>query len=637
MSKILTLTGAIMLTAALNAGIVRCNPIPDCQNQKFWNNLKSHPHYETLMKRADEMLTEALVSPLPLYLEFSQNGNRINYERKYFVYRNFGPLVAAYCTTEDARYLKNIEARIRVILSLPTWVLPAHDRTLKGYKGEEVVVDLFSARMGGELATLLSIMEPVMDKTLAADVKKAIFHHVITPIEEAVEGKCDPDRFWWLNGTNNWNPVCKQGVITAALRVGMEKARIDRIIKLFFDNFEGYFNSFGSEGYCDEGIAYWGGSCGEYLIIAELLKEYDKRDVLSTEPRMLKAVMYPENIMMSPGFYPAYTDCAINAKPSKGTLQLRDILLGKRKGFSSDLSLPEGLTDLCMRLAYPIDNTPCEVKNDAPYSAFPDAGAFVMRQMPGSSLAVSFKGGHNRESHNHNDVGTYILTVDGVPLVLDPGGEIYTGRTFGPGRYESKLLNSYGHSVPRIDGRLQTNRVGDEAFNPPKNLTPIEDISGVLLKHDISADHAMAKFDLSRVYNHIAGIEKLERTFVFDRKNGGSFTVSDTADFAKAMEFEGAVITLGSVKELGSGKYLISWSNSPIDIVDKRAVLTAQKSQINWADKQIILEVKCSVPYTFSIDTIMEDTYHKLPVYRLAFNAGKNKNVKMEFKYTPVN
>ena len=604
-----------MLAASLNAGIVRWNNTPNCQDQTFWNKLKSHPGYAEMLKSADAKLEEKLTSPLPLYLECSQTGNRVNYENRYFVFRHFGHLVAAYCTTGNEKYLKNIEARIKVILSLPSWVLPAHDRSLKGYKGEEVVVDLFSANMGGELATVLYILEPVMDKKLASDLKQAIFHHVITPIEEAVEGKCSPDRFWWLNGSNNWNPVCKRGVIETILRIGMEKERIEKILKLFFDNFEEYMSSFGNEGYCDEGLSYWGGSCGEYLVISALLKQYDGRDVLSTEPRMLKAIMYPENIMMAPGFYPAYTDCSIESNPEKGgTLQLRDILLGKRKGYSDDIDLPQNLTGLCMRLNYPSDNTPCEVRNDAPYSTFPDAGAFVMRQMPASSLSVSFKGGHNRESHNHNDIGTYIIAVDGVPLVLDPGGEIYTARTFGPGRYESKLLNSYGHSVPKIDGRLQTNRVGADVFNPPKNTTPIELLEGKLLKYDISADYCMAKFDISRVYNHIPGIEKLERTFVFDRKNGGSFTVSDVADFARAIEFEGAVITLGNVKELGNNQYLITWKN-----------------------KSLKLEVISSAPYKFSIDTINEDTYHKLPVYRLTFNAGKNKNIKMEFKYTTVN
>ncbi len=602
-----------MLTASLNAGIVRWNNTPNCQEQTFWNKLKSHPGYAEMLKSADAKLEEKLTSPLPLYLECSQTGNRVNYEKRYFVFRHFGHLVAAYCTTGNVKYLKNIEARLKVILSLPSWVLPAHDRELKGYKGEEVIVDLFSANMGGELATLLYILEPVMDKKLASDVKQAIFHHVITPIEEAVNGKCPPDRFWWLNGSNNWNPVCKRGVIETILRIGMEKERIEKILKLFFDNFENYMASFGNEGYCDEGLGYWGGSCGEYLIISALLKQYDKRDVLSGEPRMLKAIMYPENIMMAPGFYPAYTDCSIEAKPSMYVLQLRNILLGKRKGFSDDIELPESLTGLCLRLNYPIDNTPCEVVNPAAYSLFTEAGCFVARQTAASPMSVSFKGGHNRESHNHNDVGTYIIAVDGVPLVLDPGGEIYSARTFGPGRYESKLLNSYGHSVPRINGKLQTNRVGGDAFNPPKNLTPVKDIQGILLKNGFSLEHGMAKFDISRVYNHIPGIKKLERTFYFDRKNGGSFLVSDEAEFNEAAEFENAVITLGNVKELGNNQYLITWK-----------------------DKSLKFEVKSNVPYKFSIDTIRENTYHKLPVYRLAFTAEKSKNIKMDIIFTPV-
>ena len=628
MPKFLTGAVAIMLTAALNAGIVRWNSTPDCRDQAFWSRIKSHAQYEKLLKRADEMVAEEIVSPLPLYLECSRTGNRVNYERRYFKLRNFGPLVVAYCVTGDARYLKNIEARIRVILSLPSWVLPAHDRQLKAYKGEEVIVDLFSANLAGELATTLYIVEPAMDKNLSAALKKAIFHHVITPIEEVLDGKCSPERFWWLNGSNNWNPVCKRGVIAAILRIGMDKARIEQIIKLFSDNFEQYMASFGDEGYCDEGLGYWGGSCGEYLIISALLNQYDQRDVLSDQPRMLKAIMYPENIMMAPGYYPAYTDCFINAKPEMYTLQLRDILLGKRRGFSDDIELGESIVGICLRLFYPSDNTPAVVKNDAPYTKFTDAGAFVVRQMPGSPLSVSFKGGHNRESHNHNDVGTYIIAVDGVPVVLDPGGEIYTARTFSPRRYESKLLNSYGHSVPRINGKLQTNFVADDANNPPKNVTPVEFICGVLLKHEFSADYGMARFDISRVYNHIAELKKLERTFVFDRKNGGKFTVTDEAEFSEPSEFEGAVITLSTVKELGDNKYLISWIGENIDRANMK---------IDWQPRQLLLEVKSSVPYKFSIDTINEDTYHKLPVYRMAFTAAeKVKNIKMEFIYTPV-
>ncbi|MBR7155916.1 MAG: heparinase II/III family protein [Lentisphaeria bacterium] len=628
MKKILLTTVCSLITLSLSAGVFRLNDIPDCRNTAFWSKVKSHRQYAKMMKDADKMAAVNPPSPLPLYLECSRTGNRVNYERRYFQLRLLGPLVTAYCTTGNVKYLKNIEARIRTLLSLPTWVLPAHDRDLKAYKGISVKVDLFSANMGAELATTLYILEPVLDKQLAADLRKALFHHVITPIENVLNGTSPSSDLWWLNGSNNWNPICKYGVIVTCLRIGMEKERIDKIIKLFFDNFETYMESFGNEGYCDEGMGYWGGSCGQYLQLAALLKLYDNRDVLSNEPRMLKAIFYPENIMMAPGTFPAYTDCNIASNPSMRIFQLRDILLNKRKGFSDDLEFNGSIVAICQRLNYPIDNTPIELKNSAPYSKFTDAGAFVVRQQPGSPLSVSFKGGSNRESHNHNDVGTYVIAVDGVPLVIDPGNEIYSARTFSPRRYESKLLNSYGHSVPKIAGQLQTNMHGKPMENPPENLTPVELIKGVLLNHDFSANYCTAKFDISRVYNHISQLKKLERTFVFDRKNNGSFTVTDEAEFSTPTEFEDAVITLSNIKELGNHKYLITWQP------DTAALPEALK---RWKNQSLLLEVKSSVPYKFSIDTINENTWHKLPVYRMTFTAGeKVKKIKMEFIFTPA-
>ena len=621
MLKIVSGLIAIMLTFAASAGIVRWNNVPDCRNQAFWSKLKSHKQYENLIKRADEMAAAELVSPLPYYLEVIKTGNRSNYEHRHNQLRMIGPLVVAYCTTGNVKYLKNIEARFNIILSLPTWVISAHDLTLTGYKQEEVLIDLFSAKMGSEIATTLCILEPVLDKKLYSKMRKALFHHIINPIEEVVEGKSPAERFWWLNGTNNWNTICKEGVISTVLRIGMEQERIEKILKLFFDNFENYMANFGNEGYCDEGLSYWGGSCGKYLSLAALLKQYDGRDVLSGEPRMLKAIMYPENIMMAPGCYPALNDCRIDAKPPVYVLQLRDILLGKRNGFSEDIEFTDEIASICLRLNYPVDNRLCEVRNENPFSRFVEAGCFVMRQTAASPLSVAFEGGHNRESHNHNDLGTYIIAVNGVPVVVDPGRGGYTADTFGPRRYESNLLNSYGHSVPRINGRLQTNRVGGDAFNPPKNLTPIKYIQAVLLKHELTLERGFVKFDISRGYNQIKSLKKLERSLLFDRKEGGKITVTDEAAFSEVAEFEGAVITLSKITELGNNKYLLQWDGKHLD----------------WKAQQLMLEVKSSVPYKFSIDTIKEKNRFNLPIYRLAFTtAEKCKNIKMEFIYTPV-
>lgn len=70
---------------------------------------------------------------------------------------------------------------------------------------------------------------------------------------------------------------------------------------------------------------------------------------------------------------------------------------------------------------------------------------------------VAAKGGHNLESHNHNDVGHYIVYIDGNPVIIDTGVGPYTGKTFGAQRYEIWTMQSAYHSLPTIDGVMQRN------------------------------------------------------------------------------------------------------------------------------------------------------------------------------------
>ena len=108
---------------------------------------------------------------------------------------------------------------------------------------------------------------------------------------------------------------------------------------------------------------------------------------------------------------------------------------------------------------------------------------------------------------------------------------------------------------------------------------------------------------------------------LFERKNDGKITVTDEAAFSEPAEFEGAVITLSRIKELGNNKYLLQWDGK----------------HLGWNAQQLMLEVKSSAPYKFSIETIKERTRFNLPIYRMAFTVdGKVKDVKMEFIYTPV-
>ena len=80
-----------------------------------------------------------------------------------------------------------------------------------------------------------------------------------------------------------------------------------------------------------------------------------------------------------------------------------------------------------------------------------DLQIFIARQLPRTpeqGLILSLKGGHNGESHNHNDVGQFELFSDGQPLIIDTGVATYCKQTFSPQRNELWYINAQGHNIP---------------------------------------------------------------------------------------------------------------------------------------------------------------------------------------------
>lgn len=59
------------------------------------------------------------------------------------------------------------------------------------------------------------------------------------------------------------------------------------------------------------------------------------------------------------------------------------------------------------------------------------------------------------ESHNHNDVGNFILFANTTPLLLDIGVGTYTAKTFSSTRYDIYYMQSQYHNTPTINGHQQ--------------------------------------------------------------------------------------------------------------------------------------------------------------------------------------
>jgi len=54
--------------------------------------------------------------------------------------------------------------------------------------------------------------------------------------------------------------------------------------------------------------------------------------------------------------------------------------------------------------------------------------------------------------HNQNDVGNFIVHVNGESVIPDVGRGRYTKAYFGPERYQHFVNSSRGHSVPIVNG-----------------------------------------------------------------------------------------------------------------------------------------------------------------------------------------
>lgn len=541
-----------------------------------WEVLAKAREFRGVVAEAEELLQQPIPEPTDeLYLEFSRNGNRSRYQRVVGARRaRLSSLVLAECLENRGRFLPAIEATIRATCAEKSWLLPAHDRDLRNFRGEVVEIDLASAAMAWNLTTL---MDWLGDR-LSADVRKLVGDELerrtFQPFESYV--KTGKPQLWWATGTNNWNAVCLAGVTGAALaavesveRRAFYAAAAERYIEYFLKGFT-------PDGYCSEGMGYWNYGFGNYISLAETLHQATggKIDWLA-DPRIEPIAGFGRRMEILPGLYPAFADCHVGAEPDPVLMAFlsRRFGWGLKDDEQRGLLTASGPSGSLFELGlYAFPNSAAArpaADATAPLPGrdwFSDAGILICRPAAQGGLGAALKGGHNAEHHNHNDVGSFVLALGrGTPLV-DPGGEVYTARTFSGRRYESRLLNSFGHPVPRVAGQLQ--QTGRKAA------------AGVLQAEWTDATDTLV-LDLRSAYA-VKGLEKLQRTFRFSREGRGTLEIVDEVQLAQPEEFETALITFGKWNQVTANQLTIGdrEGSVQVDIDTGGAAFTIRAEEI---------------------------------------------------------
>ena len=511
-----------------------------------WTALAGEPAFARVVRDAEKLIGK----PLPAwsdeaYLDFSKTGRRGEGEKMMRARRGrLAPLVWAECLEDKGRFLPEIERILREYLREPTWTLAAHDWDLGSFKGTDHTIDLTSSSVAYELAQALWLLGARLDAGVRDEVIATLEKRVFAPFRASLRGE---KRHWWMDTTNNWNPVCLAGTVGAALAI--LPGRADRaVFAAAGEHYSGnYLQGYTRDGYCSEGIGYWNYGMSNYLLLREHLWQATRGQVdLFRDERVREVALYGVRMEICGGVFPVIADCRPDTRPLEQILRYCSLALGlglEAHEKSWDPRMPRDLITTPMEV-FPNSLT-ARAGGHGPWelglrSWFEEAGVLVCRPSPDAKVALGavFKGGHNDEHHNHNDVGSFSIALGGRMPVGDPGGPyVYNSRTFSRERYTAfKLFSSIGHPVPVVDGKAQ--QVGRKAAAKVLQTAFADDADRMIL-------------DLRAAYE-VKGLRRLDRAFVLTRGDDPSVGVKDVFEAETPIQFESALTTRAKWKKLSA-------------------------------------------------------------------------------------
>jgi hypothetical protein len=478
--------------------------------------------------------------PATLFLEYARIGNRINYEEVHFERRrNLISLVLGECLTGEGRYLDQIINGLWAIFEESFWGLPAHNRP-RFYQGsglpdvDDPYVDLFAAETGNLVAWTIYLLGDRISKELPIVTDRAIRelqHRILEPYRARND--------WvWLGfeegnraHPNNWNPWIHSNVLTVNLLFEPDpEVRVATVAKCIrgIDRFLGGYHA---DGGCDEGISYWGRAGASLFDCLDVLESAsDGRITLWDQPLIQEIGRYVYRMHIGGQWFVNFADGSAKADVDGNLIYRygtrigddRMAALGVEARTSFVRAQPARIVSLGRSLNELLDPTPTEPQDARTFvrDAWLPGLQVLTAHASGDSnegLFLAVKGGHNAESHNHNDVGSIVVGYRGVPVIIDAGVETYSRKTFSDQRYEIWTMQSGYHNLPTINGQDQLPGI---AFAARDAEVAIRD------------DASWMRLDIAGAWGADAGVVSWQRTATIDRLTREA-QVEDTWDLER--------------------------------------------------------------------------------------------------------
>ena len=531
-------------------------------------------------------------------MEFFKSGDRLCHERPHFARRKaLAALIMGEIMEYKRRFLPDIVDGIFAICEETYWGVSAHALPLIHKEAENIpditshVIDLFAA----ETAELISVAYYLLYDELydfCPEILDRIEYEMNTRIIHPYSTRKD---YWWMgyNGpTNNWNVWIISNILTVFLLMPTTKTVFyNGIAKMLFE-INTFYTSMPEDGGCDEGASYWNMSAGKLFEFCEQIYLATNGTVNFFNDKKIQNIgKYIYRVYIGDNYVTNFADGS--PKLSNG-MEYILYMFGKRIG---DIRLSALANECAKRQDNVMDANPMKRKiNNCIYKAeimaLPAFSADDECLLPDLQVSTvhcgkwfyAAKGGHNKEWHNHNDVGSFIAYYDNKPVLIDPSCGVYTRQTFMvTERYKIWTMQSLWHNLPVVNGCQQLSE-----YDEGGGLNACADA--------FSLNGKTTNVSFAKAYPETAGVDSITRcieasddgitlcdNFVF---KGDKNSICEHFITALDVKVEGSRVILGS-------EFVLEAQNCDISV--DRIDFNGDANLTNYWQTDHLNRIKCSV------------------------------------------
>jgi hypothetical protein len=241
------------------------------------------------------------------------------------------------------------------------------------------------------------------------------------------------ERMGWINGTNNWNTVCHGGMVAASLAVADENPELAaKTIARALDKLPNSLAEYAPDGIYPEGPTYWSYGTGYAVVASNVLTTALGTDFgISQSTGFMESVNFLLHATAPSGDFFNFAD---SGDRKSGTLSVLKSWFAAKTGdgLYFDKSFFENIENAGRFAGFGLvwlSQFNQQKLSDLPVNWHGNGknpvAVFRGENNNPEQFYLAAKGGKAQLSHGNMDAGTFVLDLNGVRWVVDPGNQNY--------------------------------------------------------------------------------------------------------------------------------------------------------------------------------------------------------------------